>query len=273
MSSINLRKKKSTDRSRMDNINIQQIIAISKQAGLRIMSIYQQSTFAVSVKSDKSFLTQADMDSHTLIVDALQRLYPSIPVISEESTEAHDYSVRKNWNVFFLVDPLDGTKEFVERNGEFTVNIALIQYGQPILGVIHAPAFDLTYFAEQEKGAYKIQNEQQIKLQPYMRKPGDPLRVAISRSYACEKTQDFLRNLEKAETNIVTCPSGSALKFGLVADGTADIYPRLTPTMEWDTAAGHVLINEVGKKLKRLDNDEVLRYNKQDLRNPGFIVR
>ncbi len=257
----------------MTKVEIQQIITISRAAGLRVMAIYQEAQFAVTEKADNSPLTQADMESHAVIVEALNTLYPSIPVISEEASEAHDYASRKNWDTFFLVDPLDGTKEFVSRNGEFTINIALIREGKPVLGVVYAPALDVLYYAEQGQGAYKIQQQSHIKLVPQIKENNAALRVVTSRSHSCEKTNAFLLELKSQGKQVTTLSAGSALKFGLIAEGSADIYPRFTPTMEWDTAAGHVLINEVGKKLTLIGSDEVLQYNKSDLRNPGFIVR
>lgn len=257
----------------MSKVDIQQIISIAREAGQRIMAIYNQSQFDVMQKADKSPLTQADMESHTVILEALTTRYPSIPVISEEASEGQDYTLRKHWDIFFLVDPLDGTKEFVNRNGEFTINIALIQQGNPVMGVLYAPALDVLYYAEEGKGAYKIQQMKQIKLAAIQKNVGsDDVRVVASRSHFCEKTNNFLVELRNQGKHVTTLSSGSALKFGLIAEGSADIYPRFTPTMEWDTAAGHILINEVGKKLTVIGTDKVLQYNKEELRNPGFLV-
>jgi 3'(2'), 5'-bisphosphate nucleotidase len=257
----------------MNKINIQSIIAITQQAAQRIMAIYNQSHYAVNQKTDHTPLTEADMESHHLITSSLAKLYPSIPIISEEATELHDYAIRKNWESFFLVDPLDGTKEFIGRNGEFTINIALIQHGQPILGVINAPALQVIYHAELGKGAYKIEQNQQIPLLLQTQTQTNAVCVAISRSHQCEKTHAFIEKLRNSGKDVSTLAVGSALKFGLVAEGKADFYPRLTPTMEWDTAAGHILVNEVGKKVTLINNDELLQYNKIELRNSGFIVQ
>ncbi len=257
----------------MIKIDIEQLIAISRDAGQRVMAIYNRSIQNVTQKKDLSPLTEADMESHAFILQALHQFYPSIPVISEEASESHAYVLRKQWDIFFLVDPLDGTKEFVSRNGEFTINIALIKQNQPILGVIYAPALDVLYYAEQGRGAYKIQKGTQMKLVPQQNKNPVSVRVAVSRSHSCEKTNAFLSELQNQEKQVIVTPSGSALKFGLIAEGNADIYPRFTPTMEWDTAAGHILINEVGKKLTLIESGEVLQYNKPELRNPGFIVQ
>lgn len=257
----------------MNPVNVQEVINISRDAAQRIMAIYHQADPQITLKADQSPVTQADMASHEIISQALQALYPNIPVISEEMTDALDYAVRKTWNAFFLVDPLDGTKEFIQRNGEFTINIALIQHGQPVLGIIHAPALDVIYYAELGKGAYKIQHNQIIKLPSHIRSTDAPLRVAVSRSHSCTKTQEFLEKLHQQGKSLVIVSSGSALKFGLAAEGSVDIYVRFTPTMEWDTAAGQILVHEAKKKMTLIDRDEALQYNKIDLRNPGFIVK
>lgn len=257
----------------MNYPDIRHIISLSEKVAERILLIYRQPTFDVSLKLDNSLLTKADLESHTILCEELKKHYPSIPVISEESTEFHHYSSRMNWKTFFLIDPLDGTKEFVNRNDEFTVNIALIHNGQPVLGVINAPALNIIYYAERDKGAYKIIQDKKIKLAPKTTGNQDNVRVVISRSHACQKTEAFLAKLQNQGQQVTTISAGSALKFGLIAEGRADIYPRFTPTMEWDTAAGHVLINEVGKTIKIIDTQELLQYNKMDLTNSGFIVQ
>lgn len=258
----------------MQDPDIQEIVALSKIAAERILAIYREPTFVVSLKEDRSFLTQADSESHAIICEGLKKRYPEIPVISEESTEFHDYAARKNWDNFFLVDPLDGTKEFVNRNDEFTINIALIRHGQPVLGVINAPALDVIYYAEQGKGAYKITNKKttQLSLTHSLSKNSNELIIAVSRSHYCEKTENFIVNLQSEGKRVTKLAAGSALKFGLVAEGLADVYLRFTPTMEWDTAAGHVLVNEVGKTINVIGSDTSLQYNKVELKNAGFIV-
>ncbi|MHB1947703.1 MAG: 3'(2'),5'-bisphosphate nucleotidase CysQ [Gammaproteobacteria bacterium] len=256
----------------MSQVDIKHLIGIAQQAGQLVMSIYNQPSFETKIKSDQSPLTQADIESHLFISRSLERLYPSIPVLSEESSEFHDYEIRKDWDYFFLVDPLDGTKEFIHRNGEFTINIALIEKNQPIMGVIHAPALQVTYHAEKGKGAFKIKDHEHLRLEPGSSKT-ESIRVVVSRSHACVNTNDFLKNLETQGKEVLTTSSGSALKFGLVAEGQADIYPRFSPTMEWDTAAGHILVNEIGKQVKLSDNSGLLAYNKPVLKNPGFVVQ
>jgi 3'(2'), 5'-bisphosphate nucleotidase len=260
------------------NIEISKIIEIAQQAGHLVMLIYHQSSLEVSHKADRSALTRADIESHTFIYQSLQRLYPGIPILSEEADDHHAYTHRKDWDYFFLIDPLDGTKEFIKRNHEFTINIALIKNNQPILGVIYAPAINILYYAEQGKGAFKLENKEQVALPRDTLRTHNTLRVAVSRSHACTQTETFLKILARSDNEIITIPSGSALKFGLIAEGSADIYPRFGPTMEWDTAAGHVLINEVGKKISLINSDQTfnsdqtLVYNKQELVNPAFVV-
>lgn len=256
----------------MKKPDIQELISLSKQAADAILSIYRQSSFVVNLKADKSLLTQADLESHAIICEGLKKICPDIPIISEESFEQYPYEIRKNWPSFFLVDPLDGTKEFVNRNDEFTINIALIHHGKPIMGVVHAPALNIIYYAEHHHGAYKIMQDKPIKLSTQLSNNSKHLTVAISRSHSCEKTENFLEHLKTQGKQVMTCAAGSALKFGLIAEGMADIYPRFTPTMEWDTAAGHVLINEMGKSLSLIETNQSLHYNKIDLKNPGFIV-
>lgn len=253
-------------------IEIKNLIHIAERAGDEVMRIYQESDFHVQQKADKSLLTKADLASHAYICQALKDWYPLIPLISEESSEHYPYEERQNWEYFFLVDPLDGTKEFVKRNGEFTINIALIHRDKPIAGVIHAPALAKTYYAEQNRGAFKIQNDVHSQLDPLMNQ-GEQMRAIISRSHACPKTEGFLQELKQTGKEVCIVSAGSALKFGLMAEGNADIYPRFAPTMEWDTAAGHVIVNEVGLMVSCIDDGSLLSYNKPSLINPGFIVR
>lgn len=252
--------------------DIQKMISCSTSASDAILAIYRKTSFDVSLKEDKTLLTEADTASHAIICKKLADYYPAIPVISEESTTFHSHAVRKNWETFFLVDPLDGTKEFVNRNDEFTINIALIHHEEPVLGVIHAPALGVIYYAEKNKGAFKIIQHEKIKLLSMESGKNNRVTVVVSRSHFCEETEIFLQGLRDQGKEVVTISAGSALKFGLVAEGLADLYPRFTPTMEWDTAAGQLLVNEVGKKMTLIENGEVLRYNKKELRNGGFFV-
>jgi 3'(2'), 5'-bisphosphate nucleotidase len=255
----------------MVQVDIAEILKISNQAARLVMMIYEQQSLEIMKKMDHSVLTKADVESNTYICSSLEKLYPSIPVISEESIKQFDYEERKNWDYFFLVDPLDGTKEFIQRNGEFTINIALIKNDKPILGVVNAPALGLIYYAEEGKGAYKILNNEHIKLATHQPLEGI-FRAVVSRSHHCEQTEMYLQKLNEDGKQVSVITSGSALKFGLIAEGAADIYPRFAPTMEWDTAAGHILVSEVGKQVKLTNLDQELRYNKISLINPSFIV-
>ncbi len=255
----------------MIQVDMNEILKISHQAARLVMMIYEQQSLEVMRKIDHSVLTKADIESNTYICSSLEKLYPSIPIISEESVKHFDYEERKHWDYFFLVDSLDGTKEFIQRNGEFTINIALIKNKKPILGVINAPAFGLTYYAQQGKGAYKILNNEHIKLEKQQPQQ-DIYRAVVSRSHRCDETESFLQKLYKNGKQVSVITSGSALKFGLIAEGAADIYPRFAPTMEWDTAAGHILVSEVGKQVKLTNDEQELGYNKVSLVNPAFIV-
>lgn len=251
---------------------IRELITLAHTTGEIVSQIYQKTEIQITNKNDNSVLTLADTASHEFICSNLKRLFPSIPIVSEESSVEHQYEIRKNWECFFLVDPLDGTKEFIQRNGEFTINIALIQNNRPIIGVIHAPALNLTYYAEKNKGAYKISSQKTVKLSPVINND-NIMRVVTSRSHLCAKTQAFLNKLINDGNKLTIVPMGSALKFGLIAESSADIYPRLAPTMEWDTAAGDIIVQEVGKKILRIDDMLPLEYNKAELVNASFIVQ
>lgn len=255
----------------MVQVDITEIIKISYQAARLVMMIYEQYSLEIMKKIDHSVLTKADIESNTYICSSLEKLYPSIPIISEESIKQIDYEERKHWEYFFLVDPLDGTKEFIQRNGEFTINIALVKNNKPILGVVNAPALGLVYYAEEGKGAYKILNNEHIKLVVPPTET-DLFRAVVSRSHRCEQTENYLQGLHTQGKQVSVTAYGSALKFGLIAEGAADIYPRFAPTMEWDTAAGHVLVSEVGKQVKLAYEGHELGYNKASLINPSFIV-
>lgn len=246
---------------------LQKIVALSRQAGDAIMAIYADPTNAVMTKADNSPLTQADLAADKVIKAGLEKLQLGWPVLTEESAQI-DFTERKDWHRFWLVDPLDGTKEFVKRNGEFTVNIALIENGVPILGVVYAPVLDVCYYAAKGVGAFVKRNaaaEQAI----HTKSPadGEDIKVVASRSHADERTVALLQKLGSHE-----CISmGSSLKFCLVAEGVAHFYPRLGPTMEWDTAAAHAVVNEAGGVVQN-NAGAVLTYNKPDLHNPEFFV-
>lgn len=238
---------------------------IAKAAGRCILDIYERE-FKVEKKADASPLTEADRMAHVMIVERLLQLTPEIPVLSEESA-AVAYEKRAAWRRFWLVDPLDGTKEFITHNGEFTVNIALIDGDRPVLGVVYVPITGVSYFACQGQDAFKQKGECALQTIRARRYDGGRAIVTASRSHASDMQSTFLKNL--GDHDIVNM--GSALKFGLVAEGTADVYPRLGPTMEWDTAAAQCVVEAAGGRV--LDSQrQPLTYNKRSLRNPWFVA-
>jgi len=232
-----------------------------------ILSVYHSGDFQAEAKGDKSPLTIADKNAHRTIVGILQS--SNIPVLSEEG-KAIPYDTRKNWEYFWMVDPLDGTKEFIKRNDEFTVNIALIHNQQPILGVVAVPVTGDVYYASQGQGAFVRKNNSVSRL--IVRPPVDltkkGLRVVASRSHMNPETQSFIESLKEA----TLVSAGSSLKFLLLAEGKADVYPRYAPTMEWDTAAAHAIVLETGLQVLELGSEKPLRYNKENLLNPYFLV-
>jgi 3'(2'), 5'-bisphosphate nucleotidase len=261
------------------NKNLQTAIEASLKAGQVIMEVYN-TAFNVELKDDKSPLTEADKKANDIINSFL--IPTQIPIISEENKQT-DYSVRKNWNLCWVVDPVDGTKEFIKRNGEFTVNIALVSNGSPILGVIYVPATKVLYYGDVEaKKGYKVTLESHevsidkiidnvMQLEP---KSGntDLVQVVGSRSHMSQETLDFMETLKVNGTQVEVVSKGSSLKFCLVSEGNADIYPRFAPTMEWDTAAGQAICNAVGIEVISKETNKPLLYNKENLLNPWFIV-
>ncbi len=248
-----------------DQVLLDAVLQLAQEAGEKIMDIYK-SDFAVQAKDDKSPLTQADLAAHAHIVAGLEKLEPRLPILSEESAEI-PFETRKNWSAHWLVDPLDGTKEFIKRNGEFTVNIALIEMGLPILGVVHVPALGVSYAAAQDLGAFKIANGQRGAIRT-RRLPATPVYL-VSRSHVDPETEKLLARLPKYEAQT----KGSSLKFCLIAEGAADFYPRTGPTSEWDTAAGQCIVEQAGGAVWRLDDLTPLFYNeKESLLNPAFAV-
>lgn len=251
------------------NNNIEKIVAIAVAAGQEILAVYQKNNLTQYAKIDHSPLTAADIASHQLIVRQLQKLTPEIPILSEESA-AIPWQVRKSWRRYWLIDPLDGTKEFIKRNGEFTVNIALIDNHEPVLGVVHAPALDTTWTGEKNSPAIKTQAGKQKIIHVKQHIPGKPWKVVGSRSHASNGLKTFLANLGSYELIVM----GSSIKFCLVAEGEADIYPRLGPTSEWDTAAAHAVVNAAGGEVVMVENGQPLLYNtKESLLNPFFLVQ
>lgn len=249
----------------MSEWTIDGVIAIARRAGAAIMAIYAQD-FTVDVKADDSPLTAADMASHRIICAGLAELTPELPILSEES-KATDWSERRNWRRYWLVDPLDGTREFVKKNGEFTVNIALVEDGVPVLGVVFAPAMDYLVHGEQGVGAYLREGEHDVEIGTQRPAPS-PLRVAASRSHLDARTAAALEKMGHTER----VGMGSSLKFCRIAEGRIDVYPRFGPTSEWDTAAAQCVLEAAGGVVLRLDG-QALRYNgKESLLNPDFIA-
>lgn len=245
------------------------IIEIATDAGKRVLEVYH-SDFDVETKADGSPLTRADMASHEHIVIQLTKLDPNIPILSEESEEI-DYGQRRNWKRFWLVDPLDGTKEFVNRNGEFTVNIALIDNSGPILGVVYVPVTGVTYAAAQGLGATYMDKEGASRAISVTDYRGGEVVVVGSRSHAGPKLQKFVNRLKIKEGKVINKSMGSSLKLCLVAEGKADIYPRFGPTSEWDTAAAQCVVEVAGGRVADMQG-KVLGYNKESILNPWFVV-
>ena len=245
------------------------VCQIAKEAGGIIMDIYDHaSDIEIQSKADDSPLTVADRKANDHICGQLEKLDPKFPIISEEN-KAVPYEERSHYEYYWLVDPLDGTKEFIKRNGEFTVNIALIHKGRPILGVVYAPVLQEMYWAAKGNGAHLEGSNGEQKLESPAFKLGDEgLNIVCSRSHLNDATQAFVDRFKVP--NLV--PKGSSLKFLLVASGAAHVYPRLGPTMEWDTAAAQIILEEAGGAVINEDTNAPLQYNKEILRNPNFIA-
>ena len=285
----------------MLNKFFQECLALSltaaKKAGEEILAVYQ-GDFDVVYKADKSPLTVADERAHVTIKNHLSAdPLKQIPILSEEGKHT-DYDQRKEWEYFWLIDPLDGTKEFIKQRGEFTVNIALIHKNRPVLGVVFVPARDFLYFAADGFGAYKLESSEiidqavndksgqgdssflldgivdaakRLPLDHPEDKSVNKLLIVGSRSHPTKELEDFVLTLKEKHGDVQFIPAGSALKFGLIAEGSAHIYPRLGPTMEWDTGAGQCVVEQMGGAVLRFKEKKPLEYNKKNLRNPDFI--
>jgi 3'(2'), 5'-bisphosphate nucleotidase len=250
--------------------DISKVIDIAEKAGKAIMEIYLQNNFGTTYKDDHSPLTLADTASHKIIHENLESFKPKLPILSEES-KSIPYEKRSSWEAYWLIDPLDGTKEFIKKNGEFTVNIALIVKTLPVLGVVHSPALDITYFAFKGSGAYKkLENKEVEKIKVCDYKKG-PLKIIVSRSHRGDKIESFTNKIISKSGEIEFISKGSSLKFCLVAEGIAHLYPRLSPTMEWDTAAAQCIVEEAGGMVVDIAGNKI-RYNKKNLLNDDFIV-
>lgn len=241
---------------------------IAKAASQKILEVYERD-FAVAEKQDRSPLTEADLAAHETIVRSLAALTPDIPILSEESSSI-PFSERSSWPLYWLVDPLDGTKEFIKKNGEFTVNIALIHEHRPVLGVVHVPVTGASFFAAARLGAFKQEDGESAPTLLRPRKP-DPERLVVSgsRSHGGELLEKFVRGLP-GQVELIS--KGSSLKLCMVAEGLADIYPRLGPTSEWDTAAAQCVVEQAGGIVVDLEFEPLLYNAKEDILNPYFLV-
>lgn len=267
-------------------------IRAALQAGAEIMKVYTDpnADFEIEKKADNSPLTIADRKSHAIIAGWLADT--PYPILSEEGKKIPTEE-RQSWNELWVVDPLDGTKEFIKRNGEFTVNIAYVKNGAPEAGVIYIPVKEELFFADTEKGAYKLSNEdglltrinenkepgctletliEKAQKLPYPT-PHEGFMIVASRSHLNAETEEYIERMKKEHTKVETVSKGSSLKLCLIAEGVADVYPRFAPTMEWDTAAGHAIIRAAGKEVYQANTDKPLIYNKEDLLNPWFIAK
>lgn len=250
----------------MEQSLLNKLIEIAQAAGKLVLDVYNNDDFEVSIKNDYSPLTEADKLSHNYIISELEKFFPGIHVLSEEG-ERIEFENRKNWDEFFLVDPLDGTKEFIKKNGEFTINIALIKNQRPAAGIIYVPVTGETYYGNPETGSYKIADGKSVKINVKNSKSTDSLTVVQSLSHSGEEEDNFYSRF-----NIIRKMSrGSSLKICMVAEGTADIYFRSGPTWEWDTAAGHAILSFAGGFFVNKDGTELL-YNKNLPKNFGFIA-
>ena len=246
-----------------------ELIQISKQAGAAILQVYNSDDLGIELKEDQSPLTLADQLANDIIIKGLKKLTPTIPIITEETQEI-PYLIRSQYEYFWLVDPLDGTKEFIKKNGEFTVNIALIHEQKSILGVVYVPVSDTCFYASQGSGAFKEVNNNslEIKCNPFTL-DDHHLKVVASRSHLNEETQEILAKLNAPHI----IQRGSSLKFLTIAEGEADYYPRIAPTMEWDTAAAQAILEEAGGSVINYQTGESLLYNKENQLNPYFVAQ
>lgn len=256
-----------------DDLNLeylcQNALSIARIAGKKILEIYN-SKYTVQNKADNTPLTTADLAADKIIRTALYELTPDIPILTEES-DSIPFEIRKKWNRYWLVDPLDGTREFIKRNGEFTVNIALIENHRSIIGVINAPVLETDYFAWHKGSAFKQEAHQPAQLINTRKANKNKLVIAGSRSNVSDKLRAYLDNLDTLG-NIELLSVGSSLKSCMVAEGSVDLYPRLGLTSEWDTAAAHCIVDEAGGQITKTDSTELLYNTKDNLLNPEFFV-
>ena len=250
----------------LDEDLIEHVIAIARKAGAAILEVYK-TDFKIYTKNDRSPLTEADKWAHKIIMDGLADINPKLPILSEEGYSI-PYHERSNWDAYWLVDPMDGTKEFIKKNDEFTVNIALIEQRHPVFGVVNEPALNKIYWGSNNTGSYKIiknKNPEKITVKSQIT---SPVQIAVSRSHPNSKMNEFVDQFD--DYNLI--PMGSSLKICSVSDGTVHFYPRFGPTMEWDTAASHAIVNGAGGELINIKTNNPLEYNKENLLNPMFIA-
>lgn len=257
------------------------LVNIVERATEEVLSVYNSKEFHIVEKNDKSPLTLADKKSHECIINGLKELGDQYPVLSEEGREI-TYLERKKWKYFWLIDPLDGTKEFINKNGEFTINIALIEEDRPVIGVVSVPVRKEIFFAYKKNGAYKLNYEGKIfsnneelykesQRLPFLIER-DEIIVVGSRSHKDQRTEEYIENIKKIG-NVKVVNIGSSFKICYLAEGEADIYPRFGKTMEWDIAAGHIILEETGGKIVNAETLEPVKYNKCNLENPPFIAK
>ncbi len=264
------------DKALDNKVLVERVIEICTRAGEAILEVYNSSAeLEVDTKADDSPVTAADLAAHAVLAPALAELIDGVPVLSEEQ-EMPSFEERSRWQRYWIVDPLDGTKEFIRRNGEFTVNVALIENGEPVLGVVHVPVLDITYAGAKNHGAFKrnAEGEQEIRvraLQPRL-DAGEPVELVASRSHGAGAVDKLVERIESSLGTVVCKNMGSSLKLCLVAEGAADLYPRLAPTCEWDTAAAQAVVEAAGGTVVD-EGFRLLRYNTKDsLLNPFFYV-
>jgi 3'(2'), 5'-bisphosphate nucleotidase len=247
------------------NKYLQTAIDAAVAAGRAILEVYESNDFAIESKTDHSPLTKADSISHKVIASILDGY--ALPILSEEG-KAIGYDTRKSWDLFWMVDPLDGTKEFIKRNGEFTVNIALIQQGYPIMGVVYVPVTNTLYYGLKNFGAFKKEGNSEAR-PIFVTSNTGKITIVASRSHMSAETENFIAGYKGAQL----ISMGSSLKLLLVAEGIAQLYPRFAPTMEWDTAAAHAVVLAAGGEVLQMPEKVPLTYNKESLLNPWFLVK
>lgn len=250
--------------------NAEDVIELAEKAGKAICDIYSSDDFGVKIKEDKSPLTKADLLSQKILLTGLREICPNIPVVSEESSN-EDYEERKNWKYCWCIDPLDGTKEFIGRNGEFTINIALLKDSKPFFGLIHIPCTGISYYAVEDSGAFKCE-EGVISPLRKQANNSNKINVVASRSHITDMEYEYADMLKEGGYDVELKQYGAALKQCMLAEGTADIYPKYGNCYEWDTAAGDIILRESGGGTADMYSLNELKYNKRNLKNPEFIM-